>query len=106
MTTPLPAGKGYFAASPSPRYSILFALPLLIAYEGLAAILSRSNGGVRNGADALLKGLFTAAAGVYGPAILMAGVILLGVYLVARDMRRTREPLKSSYFAGMAAESV
>jgi hypothetical protein len=46
----------YFDVSRSPRYSVLFALPLLIAYEALAAALTgpRSSSQVRNGADVLL----------------------------------------------------
>lgn len=107
MTTPLPAGKsGYFASSRAPRYSILFALPLLIAYEGLAALLATPEGGMRNGADALLRGLFTAAIGVHGPTIFMTAVVLLGVGLIAVDMRKARESLRPEYFAAMTAESV
>jgi hypothetical protein len=106
MTTPLPSGKGgYFASSRAPRYSILFALPLLIAYEGLAALLASPEGGMRNGADALLRGLFGAALGVHGPAIFMMVIVLLGVGLVARDMRRSRESLRPPYFLLMAGES-
>src|SRR5205823_631410 len=66
MTSPaeLPAPrKGYFASSRAPRYSILFALPLLVLYEALAALLASPTGGVRNGADALFRGAFTAIAG-------------------------------------------
>ena len=107
MTTPLPSGKsGYFASTRAPRYSILFALPLLIAYEGLAALLATPEGGMRNGADALFRNAFTFAAGEYGPAIFMTAVALLGVGLVARDMRRSRDGLRKEYFFGMFAESV
>jgi hypothetical protein len=106
MTTPLPSGKGgYFASSRAPRYSILFALPLLLAYEALAALLETPQGGMRNGADALFRGLFTAAIGEYGSVIFMTAVVLLGVGLIARDMRRSRETLRKAYFAGMLAES-
>lgn len=106
MTTPLPSGKsGYFASTRAPRYSILFALPLLIAYEGLAALLATPEGGMRNGADALFRNAFTLAAGEYGPAIFMTAVVLLGVGLVARDMRRSRDGLRKEYFFGMFAES-
>jgi hypothetical protein len=45
MTTPLPAGKGgYFASTRAPRYSVLLALPLLLLYEGLAALLETPQG--------------------------------------------------------------
>lgn len=106
MTTPLPAGKGgYFASSRAPRYSILFALPLLLMYEALAALLTTPQGGIRNGADALLRGAFSAAIGSYGPAIFMAAVVLIGAGFVVMDMRRAREPLRPPYFVLMFAES-
>jgi hypothetical protein len=106
MTTPLPAGKGgYFATTRAPRYSILFALPLLVLYEGLAALLETPQGGMRNGADALLRGAFTAAAGGHGPAILMAAIVLLGAGLVVVDLRRARERMRPVFFPLMFGES-
>ena len=106
MTTPLPAGKGgYFASTRAPRYSVLFALPLLLMYEALAAILETPQGGMRNGADALLRGLFSAAIGVHGPAILMGAIVLLGAWFVAMDMRKSRESFRPVYFPLMFGES-
>lgn len=107
MTAPALAApkRGYFHSSRAPRYSILFALPLLVAYEGLASLLSSRQGGLRNGADALLRTMFSAVAGVYGPAIFMSAVILLGVWLVARDMKRSKDPLRPGYFGVMLLES-
>jgi hypothetical protein len=106
MTTPLPAGKGgYFASTRAPRYSILFALPLLLFYEALAALLETPQGGMRNGADAMLRALFTAAAGIHGPAILMGAIVLLGAWFVVMDMRRAREAFKPVYFPLMFGES-
>jgi hypothetical protein len=106
MTTPLPAGKGgYFASSRAPRYSILFALPLLLLYEGLAALLETPQGGMRNGADAMLRGMFGAVLGVHGPAIFMTIIVLAGAAFVAMDMKRAREELRPVYFPLMFAES-
>jgi hypothetical protein len=106
MTAPAPAAKrGYFSSTQSPRYSILFALPLLVAYEGLAALLTKPDGGLRNGADALFRGAFVAIAGVRGPALFMTLVILIGLGLVWRDMRRSGDDLKWHYFAGMFVEA-
>jgi hypothetical protein len=100
------ARKSYFALSRAPRYSVLFALPLLLAYEGLAALLAEpGKGELRNGADALLRAAFTAAAGPRGNAIFMAAVILLGVFFVVRDWRANRDRLKPFVFVGMLAES-
>src|SRR5215210_6640714 len=92
---PVPARRtSYFALSRSPRYSILFALPLLLGYETLAALLAQpGRGQLRNGADAILRAAFTAIAGARGPLLFMAAVILLGVGLVVRDWRASRDRL-------------
>src|SRR3954464_6701876 len=106
MTTPLPAGKGgYFASTRAPRYSVLFALPLLILYEGLAALVETPQGGMRNGADALLRGAFSAVLGARGPAVFMTVVVLAGVGFIAMDMRRSRDAMRPVYFPLMLAES-
>ncbi|HVX40753.1 MAG TPA: CPBP family intramembrane glutamic endopeptidase [Gemmatimonadaceae bacterium] len=103
------AGKGasYYTASRSHRYSILFALPLLVGYEALAALLAQpGKPELRNGADAILRGLFTLVAGQYGSTIFMAVVVLVGVGLVIRDLKKSRQPLRAGVFAGMLAEAV
>jgi len=98
--------SSYFAMSRSHRYSILFALPLLLGYEALAALLSQpGKGELRNGADALLRGAFTMIAGVHGSAIFMAAIILIGVGLVVRDLRASKDRLRSSVFVRMLGES-
>ena len=48
----------YWQQSRSPRYSLLFALPLLVAYEAMARVLSHGDTGIRNGADVILKSFF------------------------------------------------
>lgn len=98
--------SGYFASTRAPRYSIVFALPLLVLYEGLASLLGGPRGEIRNGADAIFRGAFTAIAGYRGPAIFMGLVVLIGIALVARDMKRSSEPLRLSYFAGMLVEAM
>jgi hypothetical protein len=56
----------YFQLSRSPHYSLVFALPLLIAYEGFAFFLNHSDlYGIRNSADVFLK-LFLAYVGIHG----------------------------------------
>ena len=47
----------YWQRSRAPRYSLLFALPLLIFYQILAVVVPPGPGGVdvRNGADILLQ---------------------------------------------------
>lgn len=96
----------YFALSRSPRYSVLFALPLLVAYEGLAAVLAQPGRELRNGADVMLRAAFIAIAGGRGPAIFMAVVILIGLFLVVRDFRASRGNLRATVFGGMLVESI
>lgn len=97
----------YLRTTRQARYSLTFALPLLILYEGLAAAMSRSDAAsVRNGADVLLKTVFMALGGRNG--VTLFGVLLLGVglWLVWRDYRKTPGRLEMSYIALMFAESV
>ncbi len=99
--------SSYFNVSRSHRYSILFAMPLLLGYEALAALLAKpGKGELRNGADAILRSAFSAVAGVHGTTIFMAAIILLGVGLVVRDLRASKDKLRTSVFVGMLAESV
>ena len=97
----------YWNLSRSARYSLLFALPLLILYESLVVVLSHGPaGGMRNGADAVLQQAVYAIAGRYEPIVF--GVALLGVggWLVVRDARAHRGPLHWTIFAGMMAEAI
>ena len=98
----------YYDVSRSPRYSVVFALPLLLAYEALAAALAgpRSGSQIRNGADVLLKEAFIAVAGRNGPLIFIAAVIGVGIWFVARDMKRTGKGLRPLVFGAMLAESI
>jgi hypothetical protein len=103
---PASTGSSYWALSRAPRYSLTFALPLLLAYEALAALLGGAGGGgLRNGADVWLKTPFVALLGPHGPLAFGLLVVGIAVGLVVRDMRRTRQPLRGEIFAGMLAES-
>ncbi len=96
----------YWRASRAPRYSLLFALPLLVAYEILAALQPVGpRGSLRSGADVILESLFVALAGRWGPLIFMTCVIGAGIWLVARDMRRHGGGLRVAVFAGMLLET-
>jgi CAAX prenyl protease-like protein len=104
-TLPLGGKQSYFASTRAPRYSLLFALPLLVAYEMLAATFGGVRGGqVRNGADVILKELAAAAMGTRGPMVLMALIIGTSLYLVVRDWRRSGG-VRSAFFGGMLLES-
>jgi membrane protease YdiL (CAAX protease family) len=94
----------YWSATRAPRYSLLFALPLLIAYEWLARVLSGDEG-IRNGADVLLKSLFVLLGGSHGLTIFAALLLGTGLVLVIQDWRKNGHPA-GGFFAGMIVESV
>jgi hypothetical protein len=96
----------YWRAARSPRYSLTFALPLLIGYEVLARLLSGPDGsGVRNGADVLLKSLFILLGGQHGLTLFALVLLGTGTALVIRD-RKKNGPIEGRYFLGMAVEAV
>ena len=103
MPTLLDRPHAYWRATKAHRYSLIFALPLLVLYEVLAATLGGAHG-VRNGADALLKGAFAAVFGPNGPLVFAALLILGCVYLIWRD--RHGGQLRAGYFGLMFVESV
>jgi len=96
----------YWQVSRTPRYSLLFALPLLAFYQVLAVLLAHGERSVRNGADVILQALFTAVAGAWGPPLFMICLIGAGLWLVTRDMRAHGSRLRSSVFVAMLGESI
>jgi len=99
--------QGYFRASRAPRYSLLFALPLLLGYEVLALALPRSETqGVRNGAEVVLRQGFHAAAGTWGDALFGAVVLGVAALLVARDVAANGAPTRARIYAFMTLESL
>ena len=99
--------SSYFNVSRAHRYSILFALPLLLGYEFLAAALARpGKPELRNGADAILRAAFTAIAGRRGSIVFIAVIVIVGMALVVRDLRKSKDRLRPGVFAGMLGESV
>ena len=103
------AGASYWRATRQSRYSLIFALPLLLLYEGMAALLPvRETRGVRNGADVLLKSLFSLVAGRHGPLVFEILLIAVCVWLVRRDLRSHGglHAMRGRIFLGMSVESV
>lgn len=100
------SAQSYWRVSRTHRYSLLFALPLLVAYEVLEAVapVRAAGGTVRNGADVLLNGVFTALFGPRGPLVFMALVIGVSLWLVWRDRSAGRVVL--STFGAMLGESL
>lgn len=104
--TPLPSTRrSYWHDSRAPRYSLTFALPLLILYEVMAAALNGDSGGLRNGADVMIKSAFIGVFGRHGP--LVFGALLIGLvgWLVVRDLRKGRR-IEPATFVLMFTEAV
>jgi hypothetical protein len=100
------AVANYWNASRAPRYSLLFALPLFLLYELLAAGLAAEPGAnVRNAADVALKTPFLFFAGGRGSLAFFATIIAVCVFLVGRDIMKNRGPLSPRIFALMLGES-
>src|SRR5690348_804173 len=107
MANALSVPAAYWRSSRSHRYSLLFAVPLLVAYETLVLFLSRGYGvGVRNGADVVLEDVCYAIAGRYGPLLFGACLVGVGGWLVARDLRAHGGRLRWRVFAWMLLESL
>src|SRR2546423_15113828 len=86
------APSSYWQASRAPRYSLLFALPLLVFYQVLAVRLAAGPRSVRNGADVILQSVFTAVAGRWGPMLFMTCLIGGGLWLLGRHAGPPRPP--------------
>jgi Type II CAAX prenyl endopeptidase Rce1-like len=102
---PVSSRSSYWQVSRAPRYSLLFALPLLLFYQVLAVLLTHGTRSVRNGADVILQSLFVTVAGSWGPLVFMVCLIGVGLWLVTRDLRKSSR-LRVSVFCGMLAEAV
>jgi CAAX prenyl protease-like protein len=98
----------YWQASRAPRYSLLFALPLLILYEVLAALAPAGPEGmtIRNGADVALQAIFVWLAGAWGPRLFLLCLIAAGAWLIAKDVRTNRASIRPALLGGMLLEAV
>lgn len=98
----------YWQASRAPRYSLLFALPLLIIYQVLAVLVPAGPGGmqIRNGADVLLQAVFVWLAGAWGPRLFMLCLIGAGAWLIAKDVRAKGGRLSPAVLGAMLLESL
>lgn len=95
----------YWHRSRSRTYGILFAMPLFVAYELLAAMMNAGETyHLRNAADLLVRrGL--ALIGARSTLAVTALLIVAGLLIVLRDRRRDPSPLIGRTFGIMLAES-
>ncbi|HEX6372087.1 MAG TPA: CPBP family intramembrane glutamic endopeptidase [Longimicrobium sp.] len=96
--------RRYFDNTRTHTYSLLFALPLLVLYEVGAMMIAGRAGGMRNGADVLLRTLL-AAGGLNGTLAFTAALAVGAAVIVGLEQKRRRVPVRPAYFAGMLAES-
>lgn len=97
----------YLSASRQARYSVTFALPLLLLYEGLTGLLpSSALGEVRNGADVLLKTVFVALGGRNGVTAFGLALLLAGAWAVWQDRQRHPGPMRAGVLAAMLLEAL
>lgn len=97
--------RRYLETTRTHTYSLLFALPLLVLYElGAMLIADGRGGGMRNGADVLLRTLL-ATGGVQGTLAFTAALAVGAAVIVALERRRKKVPLRAPYFVGMLGES-
>ena len=95
----------YYELTRKHSYSLLFALPVLLAYEAGAWLINGSTQGLRNGADVLLRTVL-AAGGIHSTVAFTAILALGAAVLVARERRKEAVPLRGAVFGGMMMESV
>jgi membrane protease YdiL (CAAX protease family) len=98
----------YWALSRTHTYSLLFALPLLILYELLAALMNRSladTSGLRNMADLILRSGLQWF-GLRSPVVLIGVLIAVAVAVIIHEQRKHPVPIDRRVFALMFGESV
>jgi membrane protease YdiL (CAAX protease family) len=96
--------RRYFENTRTHTYSLLFALPLLVLYEVGAMMIAGRAGGMRNGADVLLRTLLSAG-GLNGTLAFTAVLAVGAAVIVGLEQKRKRVSVRPAYFAGMLAES-
>src|SRR2546427_7587828 len=104
--TTLSSPSSYGQVRRAPRYSLLFALPLLLFYQLLAVLLAHGERSIRNGADVILQSWCPPVAGGGGPPLFMVCLIGAGLWLVMRDLRAHGSRLRGGVFAAMLGESI
>lgn len=94
-------GGSYWQLSRSPLASLVFTLPLVLAYEGGVLLLGR--GSPRNGADVWLRHLLDALG--FGQYFLLPLLTVVGL-LAWQHLSQDRWRFSSAVLPGMAAESL
>ena len=76
---------------------------MLVLYELGAMMIAGRAGGMRNGADVLLRTLLSAG-GLTGTLAFTAVLAVGAAVIVGLEQKRKRVPIRPAYFGGMLAE--
>jgi hypothetical protein len=95
------AGASYWEASRTPLTSLVFALPLVLAYEG--GVLALGRGSPRNGADVWLRQILDAAG--FGQYFLLPALTVIGL-LAWHHVEHDAWKFRPGVLVAMAAECV
>lgn len=95
------AGESYWEASRTPLTSLVFALPLVLAYEG--GVLALGRGSPRNGADVWLRQILDAAG--FGQYFLLPALTVIGL-LAWHHVEHDAWKFRPGVLVAMAAECV
>ena len=96
-----PSAPSYWAVSRTPLTSLVFSLPLVLAYEG--GVLWLGRGTPRNGADVWLRQLLDACG--FGSYFLLPAVTIVGL-LAWHHVEHDRWHFRPAVLLGMAGECV
>ena len=97
----VPIAESYWAASRTPLTSLVFALPLVLAYEG--GVLALGRGSPRNGADVWLRQILDAAG--FGQYFLLPTLTVIGL-LAWHHVEHVAWKFRPGVLVGMALECV
>ena len=95
------AGETYWSLSRAPLESLVFTMPLVLAYEGGVLLLGR--GSPRNGADVWLRGLLDSLG--FGAYFLLPALTVVGL-LAWHHVEHDRWAFRPGVLAAMGLESV
>jgi membrane protease YdiL (CAAX protease family) len=96
--------RRYLETSRTQTYSLIFALPLLLAYELGASAMGGQSGSIRNGADVMLRQVL-AIGGIQSTLAFTGLLAVIALAVIIVEQRRKRVPLQAGVFAMMLLES-
>jgi len=102
--------QSYFLSSRNNAYNLIFIFPMVVLYEGMILVFRNSSDSVpsyfRNGVDVLLRTFFDEF-GVYGSLVYILFILIILVYVVAKNFSVITEgKINFNFLVYMLVESV